>query len=46
VEAEIGRLAYSLYGLTRDEIAIIEESLEDKVADRKADDHLELDQDV
>jgi hypothetical protein len=35
VEAEIDQLVYSLYGLTRDEIAMIEESLEEKTTSRE-----------
>ncbi len=34
LEAEIDQLVYSLYGLTREEIAIIEESLQEKTAGR------------
>jgi hypothetical protein len=30
LEAEIDRLVYSLYGLTRQEIAVVEESLKEK----------------
>ncbi len=46
LEAEIDQLVYSLYGLTREEIAIIEESLQEKTANRKVGDDAELDQEV
>ncbi|MBI2998770.1 MAG: hypothetical protein HYY46_10035 [Deltaproteobacteria bacterium] len=46
MEADIDQLVYSLYGLTRDEIAIIEESLQEKVANRKTGDKPELDQEA
>jgi hypothetical protein len=35
-EAEIDRLVYSLYGPTREEVAIIEESLQEKTTNGKA----------
>jgi tRNA1(Val) A37 N6-methylase TrmN6 len=35
LEAEIDQLVYSLYGLTREEVAIIEESLQERVASRE-----------
>ena len=35
MEAEIDQLVYSFYGLTRDEIAIIEESLQERTANRE-----------
>jgi len=38
VEAEIDELVYSLYGLTREEIAIIEESLRERTASREVAD--------
>ena len=38
LEAEIDQLVYSLYGLTREEIAIIEESLQERTAGRKVAD--------
>ena len=36
LEAEIDRLVYSLYGLAREEIAIIEESLQERTGNRAA----------
>ena len=36
LEAEIDRLVYSLYGLAREEIAIIEESLQEWTGNRAA----------
>jgi len=41
MEAEIDQLVYSLYGLTREEIAIIEESLQERTAGRKVADDAE-----
>ena len=41
-EAEIDQLVYSLYSLTRDEIAIIEESLREKTIGREVTDETEL----
>ena len=38
MEAEVDRLVYSLYGLTRDEIAIIEESLQERRVSREVAD--------
>ena len=38
LEAEIDQIVYSLYGLTREEIAIIEESLQERTAGRKVAD--------
>lgn len=38
LEAEIDQLVYSLYGLTREEITIIEESLQGRAANRQAAD--------
>lgn len=38
LEAEIDRLVYSLYGLTREEIAIIEESLQERTTGREVAD--------
>ncbi len=35
LEAEIDQLVYSLYGLTREEIAIIEESLQERTAKKE-----------
>ena len=35
LEAEIDQLVYSLYGLTREEIAIIEESHQERTANRQ-----------
>ena len=46
LEAEIDQLVYSLYGLTRDEIVIIEDSLQDRATNRRAADNVELDQEV
>ena len=37
-EAEIDQRVYSLYGLTREEIAIIEESLQERTASREVAD--------
>ena len=42
LEAEIDQLVYSLYGLTREEIAIIEERLEEKAVNGKVVDDSEL----
>jgi hypothetical protein len=42
VEAEIDQLVYSLYGLTREEIAIIEESLQEKAVAREVTDESAL----
>jgi len=44
LEAEIDRLVYSLYGLTREEIAIIEYSLQERTANRAAADTSGLEQ--
>ena len=41
-EAEIDQLVYSLYDLTRDEIAIIEESLQERTASREVADDAAL----
>ena len=41
MEAEIDQLVYSLYGLTREEIAIIEESLQERMAQRRVADDKE-----
>ena len=41
LETEIAQLVYSLYGLTREEIAIIEESLQERTAGRKVADDAE-----
>ena len=41
MEAEIDQLVYSLYGLTREEIAIIEESLPERMAQRRVADDKE-----
>jgi len=41
LEAEIDQLVYSLYGLTREEIAIIEESLQERMAQRRVADDKE-----
>jgi len=38
LEAEIDQLVYSLYGLTREEIAIIEESRQEKRVNREVAD--------
>ena len=38
LEAEVDQLVYSLYGLTREEIAIIEESLQEKRVNREVAD--------
>jgi hypothetical protein len=38
VEAEIDQLVYSVYGLTREKIAIIEESLQEKTTSAEAAD--------
>ena len=38
VEAKIDQHVYSLYGLTREEIAIIEESLQERKANRETTD--------
>ena len=46
LEVEIDQLVYSLYALTREEIAIIEESLQAKAANGKVADNAELDQEV
>ncbi|MBI2359308.1 MAG: hypothetical protein HYV04_10460 [Deltaproteobacteria bacterium] len=35
MEAEIDQLVYSLYGLAREEIAIIEESLQERPANQR-----------
>ena len=35
MEAEIDQLVYSLYGLTREEITIIEESHQERTANRQ-----------
>jgi hypothetical protein len=43
LEAEIDELVYS-YGLTREEIAIIEESLRERTASREVADDSELEQ--
>ncbi|MGH7774231.1 MAG: hypothetical protein ACREQA_18555 [Candidatus Binatia bacterium] len=37
-EAEIDQLVYSLYGLSREEIAIIEDSLQERAANREVGD--------
>ena len=44
LEAEIDRLVYSLYGLTRDEIAIIEEGRQEKRGNQEVVDEAELEQ--
>ena len=46
LEAEIDQLVYSLYGLTRDEIAIIEESQQERPANRKVADISALEQET
>ncbi|MBI3000268.1 MAG: hypothetical protein HYY46_17730 [Deltaproteobacteria bacterium] len=38
LETEIDQLVYSLYGLTKDEIAIIEDSLQERTAGRESAD--------
>ena len=43
-EAEIDQLVYSLYGLTREEIAIIEESLQQRAASREVADEATLEE--
>lgn len=42
-EVEIDRLVYSLYGHTREEIAIIEQSLQESVTGQEVTDTLTLD---
>jgi hypothetical protein len=44
VEAEINELVHSVYGLTREEIAIIEESLQEKTATVEVADETELEE--
>lgn len=44
LEAEIDQLVYSLYGLTREEIAIIEESLHERATKQEVIDEAELDE--
>ena len=44
LEAEIDPFVYSLYGLTRGEIAIIEESLRERTASREVVDGAELEE--
>jgi len=44
VEAETDRLVYSLYDLTREEIAIIEESLQERTANQRVVDEAELEE--
>ena len=46
LEAEIDQFVYSLYGLTRGEIAIIEESLRERAASREVPDDLPVDQET
>ena len=38
------RMVYSLYGLARDEIAMIEDSLEEKKVNREVADKMELEE--
>jgi hypothetical protein len=44
LEAEVDPLVFSLYGLTRDEIAIIEESRQEKKVNREVADEVDLEQ--
>jgi len=44
MEAEIDQLVYSLYGLTREEIAIIEESLQERTGSREVADEATLEE--
>ena len=44
LEAEIDQLVYSFYGLTHEEIAIIEESVQERTANRRVTDDSELEQ--
>ena len=44
LEVEIDQLVYSLYDLTRDEIAIIEESVAEKTPSREVADNMELEE--
>jgi len=46
LEAEIDQLVYSLYRLTRGEIAVIEESLQEKTTSGKATDESALEQET
>jgi len=44
LEAEIDQLVYSLYGLTREEIAIIEESRRERTASQETPDDSALEE--
>ena len=44
LEAEIDQLVYPLYGLTREEIAIMEESLQERTGSREVADEATLEE--